>query len=160
MPDTAIDYAALDRRVRLHGIQVDHVPTEEAGRPAVKITADPLDKLWRRDSIDGRQWDAGDRLRRDYRDALGPSGGQKFGEPGGGGAGNAPQQRQIEASERLAQAKRAVGRRSWAWLSAVVLDAVTVADTARQLGAANEQRGMGALLLSLDALADHYRVLS
>lgn len=159
MPDTAINYGAVDHRVRLHGVQVDQVASERAGQPALKITTATLDRLWRRDAITGRQWQAGEQLREDYRYAMGPSGGQKFGEPGGGGGyGAAPQVRQIEASERLAQARRAVGERLWRWLSAVVLGEESVGDASRQIGAANEQRGMGALLLSLDTLADHYRI--
>lgn len=157
MPDTAIDYAALDRRVRLHGIQVDPYLTESAARPAVRVTAEPLDRYNRRDLIEPRQFDAGDRLRQDYRDALGPSGGRWFGDPAGGARDAAPQQRQVEASQRMIAAQRAVGRHAWHWLSGVVLDEETVETVATQLGLRREA-GMGKFQLALDILADHYGI--
>ena len=159
LPDTAIDYAALDRRVRLHGAIVEHVPSEEAGRPAAKVSADPLDRLHARGRLDPRQYDAGNQLREDYQASLGPSGGQSFGEPSGSGfrATAAPQQAQIEASERLAQARRAVGRQAWHWLAGVVLDAEPVAAVSAEMRV-HRDLGMGQLLMALDMLAGHYRI--
>lgn len=157
LPDTAIDYAALDRRVRLQGIEVDPYLTESAARPAVRVTAEPLDRYHRRDLIGPRQYYAGNKLREDYREALGPSGGRWFAEPGGGVTDAAPQAGQIAASRRLAAAQRAVGRHPWHWLSGVILDGEPVETIAGQLRIDRKQ-GMGKLTMALDMLADHYGI--
>lgn len=140
-----------------HGDATRLVPTERAGGRAVRIeTQTMLDRYRRRRQIDERQYDAGNRLYRQWRAA-----GRQHTLVGSYGVRIACGRReemsehQAHMARRYGAALEAVGRQLAPVLVAVCLCDEPARRWATACGKA-PQSGIVVLQLALDALADHY----
>lgn len=143
---------------RLAAGRIDDAPGGR--RVTVNLRESPLDWLRSRSLVDGRQYDAGERLRDDYeRAALGPQVTMRWdGAPrGGGGAPADPSGGQIAAKARFDAAIAAVGPglSDILWRTVCANEGLPAAEKALGWPA---RAGRLVLTLALDRLAAHYRL--
>lgn len=135
------------------------------GRPRRTVTVNraesPLAWLRARQLVDARQFEAGERLRRDYEIAqLGPQVTMRWDRvrvDGGGGGGSDPTGAHLAAKRRFHAAVDTVGRGLSDALWRVVCAGEGLPSAERALGWP-ARAGRLVLGIALDRLADHYRL--
>lgn len=126
----------------------------------VNVAESPLGWLRSRGMVDGRQFEAGERLRGDYETAaLGVRVTMRWAArvDGGGGEGLDPALAQVAAKRRFddAMASAGAGLSDIAWRVICAGEGLPVAEKALGWPA---RAGRLVLTLALDRLADHYRL--
>jgi len=172
MTDTlqgGIDWEEQERRRAVRGdtfVLVETIDDDKRSRKGAKRHAgdvvkailyvrDPIDRMFRRGTIDRLQFDAGDALRNVHELALGAGRSGFLNDAGGGAFGPAClAQRTIDAGIELDRTRRAMGA-SWPILEHVVCHGNTVKLYA-MTHYMTEPRAKRALDAALDTLARHY----
>ncbi len=136
-------------------------PGRRARSVTVNVGESPLSWLHARGHIDGRQFDAGERLRSDYERAqLAPSITMNWNPvrvDGGGGGDLTPSERQMAAKDRFdgAMAQAGGGLKDVLWR--VVCAGAAMSEAEKELGWP-ARSGKLVLKLALDRVADFYRI--
>lgn len=134
----------------------------EGQRESVKgpknVNCDRITWLHNQDEISDRQFEAGQRLERDYEQSqLVPvAASTVLVAAGSNDLQGSPNDAQIDASRRYAKAKAAIGS-NWAILELVVIDHLSVGKAGVKLRV-HRKVAHGFLNAALNQLADHYRI--